>query len=89
MAQNARDHGAGRLLLHWNGRQLIITDNGRGFVDVDLTRLGQPFFTTRREEGGTGLGLAIVIAILDLYGATLRPVRQEEGARFEIDFPGD
>jgi len=89
MAQNARHHGADRLLLHWHGRQLIISDNGRGFADVDLTRLGQPFFTTRREEGGTGLGLAIVIAILDLYGATLRPVRHEEGARFEIDFSGD
>lgn len=87
MAQNARHHGANRLALDWNDTRLRISDNGRGFADTDLSRIGQPFFTTRREQGGTGLGLAIVIAILDLYGATLRPVRSGEGACFELQFP--
>ena len=87
MAQNAFHHGADRLGLTWDGCMLVVCDNGRGFGDVDLARIGEPFFTTRRDEGGTGLGLAIVVAILDLYGATLRPVRDEEGARFEIVFP--
>jgi C4-dicarboxylate-specific signal transduction histidine kinase len=86
MAQNARHHGADRLVLDWNGKTLRLSDNGGGFADVDLDRLGEPFFTTRRDQGGTGLGLTIVMSILELYGARLRPVRSAEGAVFEIEF---
>lgn len=87
LAQNARHHGAHRIDLGWTGETLRVSDNGRGFADVDLARLTEPFFTTRRDEGGTGLGLAIVVAILDLYGARLSPIRSERGAAFEITFP--
>lgn len=86
MAQNARHHGADRLDLDWNGRVLRLCDNGRGFADVDMSRLGEPFFTTRRDEGGTGLGLAIVAGILDLYKARLTPIGGGGGAVFEIAF---
>ncbi|GAA2844388.1 signal transduction histidine kinase [Aminobacter aminovorans] len=86
MAQNARHHRATRLDLDWDGRTLRLSDNGEGFADIDLGRLPEPFFTTRREDGGTGLGLAIVVAILDLYGARLTPVAAPGGAVFEIVF---
>ncbi|MPR64265.1 HAMP domain-containing protein [Ochrobactrum intermedium] len=86
MAQNAIYHGADQMTLDWNGQTLRITDNGQGFAAVDISRLGEPFFTTRREEGGTGLGLAIVIAILRLYNAQLSPVPSAKGATFEIIF---
>ncbi|MCX8569703.1 histidine kinase dimerization/phospho-acceptor domain-containing protein [Aminobacter sp. MET-1] len=86
MAGNARHHGATRLELNWDGRALRLSDNGEGFADIDLGRLTEPFFTTRREDGGTGLGLAIVVAILDLYGARLTPVSAPGGAVFEIAF---
>jgi signal transduction histidine kinase len=87
LGQNARYHGADRMELGWDGTVLRVSDNGRGFADIDLSRLGEPFFTTRRQEGGTGLGLAIAMAILDLYGARLTPVPSEGGAVFEIAFP--
>jgi len=86
MAANARHHGSTRLELNWDGRTLRLSDNGEGFADIDLGRLSEPFFTTRREDGGTGLGLAIVAAILDLYGARLTPVAAPGGAVFEIEF---
>ena len=86
MVQNALHHGADRLVLDWNGTTLRLSDNGAGFGDVDIGRLGEPFFTTRRNEGGTGLGLAIVISILQLYGARLKPVRSADGAVFDIAF---
>lgn len=86
MAQNARHHGATRLNLDWDGRTFRLSDNGEGFADIDLGRLAEPFFTTRREDGGTGLGLAIVVAILDLYGARLTSVTAPGGAVFEIAF---
>lgn len=86
MAGNARHHGATRLDLDWDGRTLRLSDNGEGFADIDLGRMVEPFFTTRREEGGTGLGLAIVVAILELYGARLTPIAASDGAVFEIEF---
>lgn len=86
MVQNARHHGADRLVLDWNGTTLRLSDNGAGFGDIDIDRLGEPFFTTRRNEGGTGLGLAIVMSILELYGARLKPVRSADGAVFDIAF---
>lgn len=86
MAQNARAHGAGVLTLSYADNLLRISDNGEGFSAADKTRLSEPFFTTRREEGGTGMGLAIVAAILDGYGATLTAIESSTGAVFEIRF---
>lgn len=42
-------------------RAVLITvrDEGRGIPSEHLKRLGDPFFTTRRDAGGTGLGLSI------------------------------
>lgn len=87
LAQNALQHGADRLELTWDGKTLRVSDNGEGFGDVDIDRLSEPFFTTRRDAGGTGLGLAIVVAILDLYRARLRPEHAQGGAVFAIEFP--
>lgn len=86
LVHNAIQHGATALEIGWDGRTLTVSDNGEGFAAVTLDRLGEPFFTTRRDSGGTGLGLAIVTAILELYGARLTPVQAPAGAVFEIAF---
>ena len=43
---------------------LTVSDNGRGIPSEDLSRIYDPFFTTRRGAGGTGLGLHIVFNIV-------------------------
>lgn len=40
------------------------SDNGCGFKDVDLTKIYEPFYTTKRSAGNTGLGLSIVYNII-------------------------
>ena len=44
--------------------ELALKDNGVGVSQEHLSRLTEPFFTTKRGNGGTGLGLHIVSNIV-------------------------
>jgi len=44
--------------------ELEVADEGVGIVPEVLSRLGEPFFTSKRAHGGMGLGLAIASAII-------------------------
>ncbi|MBV9930595.1 MAG: HAMP domain-containing histidine kinase [Alphaproteobacteria bacterium] len=67
--------------------RLSVADDGPGVPSADLERIFEPFHTSRRAEGGSGLGLAIARSLLDACGGTIRSVRMEKGALFEICLP--
>ena len=46
-----------------------MTDTGPGIAPEHLSRILDPFFTTK--EKGTGLGLSVVYGIIDRHGGTL------------------
>eukprot|EP00903_Cladosiphon_okamuranus_P002115 g2113.t1 len=73
----------------WRDNVLEIVDNGEGFEDKDMSRLTEPFYTTRRDSGGTGLGLSVVNAILERYGTQIEAAPSPDGALFRIAFPFD
>jgi PAS domain S-box-containing protein len=61
-------------------------DTGVGIKPKDLSKVFDPFFTTRRETGGTGLGLSVSFGIIHDFGGTIK-VESEEGkfTRFIIE----
>ncbi|MFT5117952.1 MAG: two-component system NtrC family sensor kinase [Kiritimatiellia bacterium] len=50
---------------------LVVKDDGCGVDEEDLTRLTDPFFTTKRERGGTGLGLSVSASIVKTHDGIL------------------
>jgi signal transduction histidine kinase len=88
MAQNARAHGARELHIVHSEQVLTVSDDGDGIPESNRSRVAEPFFTTRRDEGGTGMGLTIAAAVLDGYNATLECLPSERGAVFTMRFPG-
>jgi PAS domain S-box-containing protein len=68
---------------------LRLSDNGIGISPENLTRLFQPFFSTKIGKGGTGLGMTIVENLVrKSLGGTIK-VRSSigNGAHFEIRIP--
>ncbi len=55
-----------------SGKVVIkIMDQGEGMLPEVLERIGDPFFTTKRDTGGTGLGLAISRKIIEDHKGTI------------------
>ena len=66
--------------------QLIFEDNGPGFAPEYLTKVFQPFATTK--ANGTGLGLAIVQKVIVSHNGLITAVnRPEGGAQFRVRLP--
>ena len=66
--------------------EIGISDNGCGIPKENLTKLFNPFFTTR--EDGTGLGLSITKNIIEQHGGRIEVESQvNAGTTFIITLP--
>jgi PAS domain S-box-containing protein len=65
-----------------------LSDTGCGIAPGDLTRIWDPFWTTKAEGEGTGLGLSVVHGIVSAHGGTIE-VESEvgTGATFIVRLP--
>ena len=61
------------------GVRISISDTGGGINPENLSRLFQPFFSTKREEG-TGLGLWVSYGIVTQHGGSIRVRSRVEGS---------
>jgi signal transduction histidine kinase len=71
-----------------NGKRarIDVTDTGRGIAPDDISKVFEPYFSTK--ETGTGLGLAIVKkAIDDHHGTIAVKSKPGEGTTFTITLP--
>jgi two-component system NtrC family sensor kinase len=67
--------------------QISLKDTGCGIAQENLSKIFEPFYTTKAQKG-TGLGLAVVWGIIDKHGGTIS-VKSEEGtgSTFTIILP--
>jgi len=59
--------------------ELRVADNGCGIDAENMSKITDPFFTTKREGKGTGLGLAMVYGIVEQHHGYM-DIKSEPGA---------
>ncbi len=72
------------------GDDILVTvaDNGPGIADANLSRIFDPFYTTKPVGKGTGLGLSICYGIIKKIGGDIKAYSVKgEGTTFEIQIP--
>ncbi len=63
-----------------------VSDTGRGIENECLSKIFEPYFSTK--ETGTGLGLAIVQKIIDVHNGTINvDSKIDDGTRFTVRIP--
>ncbi|HNB52112.1 MAG TPA: ATP-binding protein [Anaerolineales bacterium] len=92
-AFDAVDHtGQGKITISSfkknNHVQVMVTDNGHGISPERITRLFDPFYTTKEVGHGTGLGLTISQRIVKQHGGHIQVNSQlEKGTEFTVILP--
>lgn len=69
--------------------RVVIRDDGPGFAPEVLEWLGEPYLSTRRDNGGLGLGVFIATTLLARTGAALHVENASDGAVVTIRWPNE
>lgn len=67
--------------------EISIEDQGPGIPDRVMSRIFDPFYTTKEPGKGTGLGLAICMGIVNSMGGVMKAANTASGAQFTISLP--
>lgn len=67
--------------------QMTICNNGPAIPNEIMSKIFDPFFSTRISSDNMGLGLAIVHSIVEAHQGTVRASNSPDGVCFTFDFP--
>ena len=97
LVMNARDaiggtgsHADGRIRItacgqdHGQGVLIQVADNAGGIPEAVMSRLFEPFVTTKGPDRGTGLGLSICHGLVKTMGGEISAENGPEGAIFHV-----
>jgi two-component system NtrC family sensor kinase len=71
-----------------NGVEVDVIDTGHGIAPEHLSRIYDPFFTTKSAKKGTGLGLSVTYGIIQEHGGVIEALSKPgEGTCFHLEFP--
>jgi two-component system sensor histidine kinase HupT/HoxJ len=79
-----------RTTMSASGDRIIATvrDSGKGIPPDSLTRIFEPFYSTKEVGKGTGLGLAIAYGIVQEHGGQIAAANHPDGgAMFTVELP--
>jgi signal transduction histidine kinase len=66
---------------------LKVKDNGIGIPKKNLSKIFEPYFTTKDVAKGSGLGLSLVQGVVREYNGKIDVESSNEGTTFSIKFP--
>jgi signal transduction histidine kinase len=70
------------------GVEVDVIDTGHGIAPEHLSKIYDPFFTTKSVKKGTGLGLSVTYGIIQEHGGVIEALsRPGEGTCFHLEFP--
>ncbi len=71
-----------------NYAHLIVSDTGKGISPEVISRIFDPYFTTKETGKGTGLGLSVVHGIVRRYGGAIKASSELNSyTAFDLYFP--
>jgi len=66
---------------------IVVQDNGIGIAKTDITKIFQPYYTTKGYSRGSGLGLSLVQGVIKEYNGTIEVNSKSGNTEFIIKFP--
>lgn len=90
-ARDAMERGGLLSVRTWSDEgvaRVEVADSGQGIAPEHLSRIYDPFFTTKGARKGTGLGLSVTYGIVREHGGSIEAESQPgHGTRFHVDLP--
>jgi PAS domain S-box-containing protein len=68
--------------------EVVVQDNGTGITGENITKIYDPFFTTKKPGKGTGLGLSVSYGIMQEHGGMISvESKPGVGTSFRLELP--